>query len=325
MHSHSLSNWTHDHVFLGASHARNERRTWFVVGLTLAMMTGEIIGGTVFGSMALLADGWHMSTHAAAIGISALAYRYARRHMHDPRFAFGTGKLGELAAFASAVVLAMIALAIGYESLIRIGNPVPIAYGEAIAVAVLGLAVNLVCAWLLREDHDHHHHHHHHAHDHDDHHDHNHHAHHRDNNLRAAYVHVLADAATSVLAIGGLIVARSFGWVWIDPVVGFVGACVIASWAYGLIRDTGAVLIDAVPDRETEQKIRQLVEINGDRISDLHLWQVGPGHRAAIISIVTDQPQAVAVYKQRLAAIHGLSHVTIEVSACEGHDHARAA
>lgn len=158
MHSHSLNNWTHDHVFLGAAHARNERRTWFVVGLTLTMMTGEIIGGTVFGSMALLADGWHMSTHAAAIGISALAYRYARRHMHDPRFAFGTGKLGELAAFASAVVLAMIALAIGYESLIRIGNPVPIAYGEAIAVAVLGLAVNLVCAWLLREDHNHHHH-----------------------------------------------------------------------------------------------------------------------------------------------------------------------
>lgn len=325
MHSHSLSDWTHDHVFLGAAHARNERRTWFVVGLTLAMMTGEIIGGTVFGSMALLADGWHMSTHAAAIGISALAYRYARRHMHDPRFAFGTGKLGELAAFASAIVLAMIALAIGYESLIRVANPVPIAYGEAIAVAVLGLVVNLVCAWLLREDHDHHHHHHAHGHDHDDHHDHGHHAHHRDNNLRAAYVHVLADAATSVLAIGGLIAARAFGWIWIDPVVGFVGACVIASWAYSLIRDTGAVLIDTVPDRETEHKIRQLVEIDGDRISDLHLWQVGPGHRAAIISIVTDRPQAVAIYKQRLAGLHGLSHVTVEVAACENHDHARAA
>jgi len=324
MHSHSLNNWTHDHVFLGTAHARNERRTWFVVGLTLAMMIGEIIGGTVFGSMALLADGWHMSTHAAAIGISALAYRYARRHMHDPRFAFGTGKLGELAAFASAVVLAMIALAIGYESLVRIANPVPIAYGEAIAVAVLGLAVNLVCAWLLREDHDHHHHHGH-SHDHDDHHDHGHHAHQRDNNLRAAYVHVLADAATSVLAIGGLIAARAFGWIWIDPVVGFVGACVIASWSYGLIRDTGAILIDVVPDRETEHKIRQLVEIEGDRISDLHLWQVGPGHRAAIISIVTDRPQAVAVYKQRLAALHGLSHVTVEVAACEDHGHARAA
>ena len=323
MHSHSLNNWTHDHVFLGAAHARNERRTWCVVGLTLTMMTGEIIGGTVFGSKALLADGWHMSTHAAAIGISALAYRYARRHMHDPRFAFGTGKLGELAAFASAVVLAMIALAIGYESLIRIGNPVPIAYGEAIAVAVLGPAVNLVCAWLLREDHNHHHHGH--SHDHDDHHDHGHHAHDRDNNLRAAYVHVLADAATSVLAIGGLITARAFGWIWIDPVVGFVGACVIASWAYGLIRDTGAVLIDVVPDRETEHKIRQLVEIDGDRISDLHLWQVGPGHQAAIISIVTDRPQTAAIYKQRLAVLPGLSHVTIEIAACENHGHARAA
>ena len=226
-------------------------------------------------------------------------------------------------SFASAVVLAMIALAIGYESLIRIGNPVPIAYGEAIAVAVLGLAVNLVCAWLLREDHNHHHHGH--SHDHDDHHDHGHHAHDRDNNLRAAYVHVLADAATSVLAIGGLITARAFGWIWIDPVVGFVGACVIASWAYGLIRDTGAVLIDVVPDRETEHKIRQLVEIDGDRISDLHLWQVGPGHQAAIISIVTDRPQTAAIYKQRLAVLPGLSHVTIEIAACENHGHARAA
>ncbi len=327
MHSHSLNNWTHDHAFLGAAHERNERRTWLVVGLTLAMMTGEIIGGTVFGSMALLADGWHMSTHAAAIGIAALAYRYARRHMHDPRFAFGTGKLGELAAFTSAVVLAMIALAIAYESIVRVANPVPIAYGEAIAIAGLGLAINLICAWLLREDHSHHHHAHGHHDHHDDHdrHDHGHHGHHRDNNLRAAYVHVLADAATSVLAIAGLFAARAFNWVWIDPVVGFVGACVIASWAYSLIRDAGAVLIDVVPDRETEHKIRQLVEIDGDRISDLHLWQIGPGHRAAIISIVTDRPQAVAVYKQRLAALHGLSHVTVEVAACDNHGHAHAA
>lgn len=324
MHSHSLENWTHDHVFLGAAHARNERRTWLVVGLTVAMMVAEIIGGTIFGSMALLADGWHMSTHAAAIGIAALAYRYARQHAQDPRFAFGTGKLGELAAFTSAVVLAMIALFIAYESVVRVANPVPIAYGEAIAIAAVGLAVNLVSAWLLREDHGHHHHSHAHDHHDNDHHGHEHHGHHRDNNLRAAYMHVLADAATSVLAIGGLFAARAFNWVWIDPVVGFVGACVIASWAYGLIRDAGAVLIDIVPDEAAERKIRQLMEIDGDRISDLHLWQVGPGHRAAIVSIVTDRPQAVTVYRERLAALRNLSHITIEVMACESHRHARA-
>src|SRR3954468_407813 len=190
MHSHSLETWTHDHVFLGRAHARNERRTWLVVWLTLAMMVAEIIGGSLFGSMALLADGWHMSTHAAAIGIAALAYRYARRHRHDPRFAFGTGKLGELAALTSAVVLAMIALAIGYESLLRMLHPQPIAYGEAIGIAALGLLVNVVCAFLLRDDHQHHHSGHHHGHDHD--HDHAHGAqHHRDNNMRAAYVHVV--------------------------------------------------------------------------------------------------------------------------------------
>lgn len=320
MHSHSLENWTHDHVFLGAAHARNERRTWLVVGLTVAMMVAEIIGGTIFGSMALLADGWHMSTHAAAIGIAALAYRYARQHARDPRFAFGTGKLGELAAFTSAVVLAMIALFIAYESVVRVANPVPIAYGEAIAIAAVGLAVNLVSAWLLREDHGHHDHGH--AHEH---HDHEHHGHHRDNNLRAAYMHVLADAATSILAIGGLFAARAFNWVWIDPVVGFVGACVIASWAYSLIRDAGAVLIDIVPDEGAERKIRQLMEIDGDRIADLHLWQIGPGHRAAIVSIVTDRPQAVTVYRERLAALRNLSHVTIEVAACDNHGHTRAA
>jgi cation diffusion facilitator family transporter len=320
MHSHSIENWTHDHVFLGSGHARNERRTWLVVWLTIAMMIAEITGGTLFGSMALLADGWHMSTHAAAIGVAALAYRYARRHRHDPRFAFGTGKLGELAGFTSAVVLAMIAIAIGYESLIRLGHPQPIAYGEAISIAALGLIVNLVCAWLLRDDHSHHHHSHGH-HDHDDdhaHHDHGHehHAHHRDNNLRAAYVHVMADAATSVLAIGGLLLARAFGWVWIDAVVGIIGACVIASWAYGLMRDSGAILIDVVPDRAIAQAIRQRLEVEGDRICDLHLWQIGPGHQSAIISVVTDQPRPPAFYKARLAGIKSLSHVTIEVDQC---------
>lgn len=318
MHSHSLENWQHDHVFLGKQHARNERRTWLVVGLTIAMMVAEIAAGTIFGSMALLADGWHMSTHAAALGIAALAYRYARRHVHDPRFAFGTGKLGELAAFASAVVLATVALAIAYESVLRVANPVPIAYGEAIAVGVVGLAVNLICAWLLREEP--HHHHGDHAH-----HDHGHaHANATDNNLRAAYVHVLADAATSVLAIGGLIAARAFGWLWIDPVVGIIGSCVIASWAYGLMRDAGSVLIDVVPDAKIEQNIRSRMEIDGDRICDLHIWQIGPGHQAAIVSIIASDPQAPAVYKERLSGMKTLSHVTVEVTACKDGDCTKA-
>ena len=320
MHSHSLEKWTHDHVFLGSQHARNERRTWLVVWLTLAMMVAEIVGGSIFGSMALLADGWHMSTHAVAIGIAALAYRYARQHAHDPRFAFGTGKLGELAAFTSAIVLGMIAIMIAYESLNRIASPQPIAYDEAIAIATLGLVVNLASAWLLREDHDHHHHGH--THDHDDHshtdHDHTH--HHRDNNLRAAYVHVLADAATSVLAIAGLVLAKSLGWIWMDAAVGLVGSVVIASWAAGLMRTTGAILIDVVPDPKLAGTIRERLETDGDRVSDLHLWQVGPGHYAAIVTIVTDQPKPSESYKSRLAGVKNLSHVTVEVDQCVHRD-----
>ena len=311
MHSHSLDRWTHEHVFLGARHARNERRTWLVVGLTVAMMVVEIAGGSIFGSMALLADGWHMATHALAIGIAASAYLFARRYAHDPRFAFGTGKLGELAAFASAIVLAMIALLVAWESFLRLARPVPIAYGEAMAIAAVGLLVNLGSAWLLREDHAHHHHHHHEGDDHAHHHD------GADNNLRAAYLHVLADAATSVLAIASLALAWSLDWQWIDPVVGVVGACVIASWSYGLIRDAGAVLLDVVPDQGTASDIRRRLEIDGDRVSDLHLWQIGPGHRAAVVSIVTDRPQPPSVYKSRLSAVRGLSHVSVEVQPCE--------
>jgi cation diffusion facilitator family transporter len=316
MHSHSLENWTHDHNFLGAQHARNEQRTWLVVWLTLGMMVAEIVGGSLFGSMALLADGWHMSTHAVAIGIAALAYRYARRHADNRRFTFGTGKFGELAAFTSAVVLGMVAVMVAYESLLRMADPKPIAYGEAIAIAVLGLAVNLVSAWLLREDHDHHHHGHDHSHHHDLTHDHAHAHQHRDNNLRAAYVHVLADAATSVMAIAALILARAFGWVWIDPVVGLVGSLVIASWAYGLIKSAGAVLIDVVPDSSIADGIRSRLEVDGDRISDLHLWQVGPGHYSAIVTIVTDHPQPPASYKASLRELKQLSHVTVEVDRC---------
>jgi cation diffusion facilitator family transporter len=311
MHSHSLDQWTHDHVYLGPKHARNERRTWFVVALTAVMMVGEIVAGTLFGSMALLADGWHMATHAAALGIAALAYLFARRQAANPHFTFGTGKFGDLAAFASAIVLALIAIQIGFESVERLARPVPIAYGEAIAVAVLGLIVNLVSAWLLRESHDDHHHHgHSHSHSHG-------HSHgHRDNNLRAAYVHVVADAATSVLAIAALVAAMAAQWTWADPLVGIIGAVVIGSWAYGLIRDSGAVLLDVNSDKKLEGVIRDRLETRGDKVTDLHLWQIGPGHRAAVISLISDDPLPPADYKRRLSGLHGLSHVTVEVEIC---------
>lgn len=311
MHSHSIDQWTHDHVFLGTSHARHERRTWFVVALTAIMMVGEIAVGWLSGSMALLADGWHMATHAAALGIAGLAYLFARRQAGNSHFTFGTGKFGDLAAFSSAIILAMIAVQIAYESVDRLIHPVPIAYGEAIAVAILGLAVNLVSAWLLRDDHDHHHGHGH-SHDHGD--------HHHDNNLRAAFVHVMADAATSVLAIAALLLAMVSQWVWADPAVGIVGSVVIASWAVGLIRASGAVLLDVNADKALEGIIRDRIETKGDRVTDLHLWQVGPGHRAAVISVISDHPLPPATYKRRLGGLRGLSHVTIEVETCP-HEH----
>jgi cation diffusion facilitator family transporter len=307
MHSHSIDQWTHDHVFLGEAHARNERRTWFVVALTVAMMIGEITAGSLFGSMALLADGWHMATHATALGIAALAYLFARQHARSAHFSFGTGKFGDLAAFSSAIILGLIAVQIAYEGVQRLINPVPIAYHEAIPVAVLGLVVNLVSAWLLRDDHDHHHHGHSHAHD-----DH----HHHDNNLRAAYIHVLADAATSVLAIAALVVGMYAHWVWTDPLVGIAGSLVIASWAYGLIRDSGAVLLDASADKDLEAVIRDRIETKGDRVTDLHLWQVGPGHCAAVISVISDNPLPPATYKRRLGGLKRLCHLTIEVERC---------
>jgi cation diffusion facilitator family transporter len=308
MHSHTLDGWKHDHVFLGDAHERNERRTWFVVGLTATMMVVEIAGGTIFGSMALLADGWHMSTHAGALAIAAFAYRFARRHARDPRFAFGTGKLGDLAGFASAIVLALVALMIGYESAMRLFQPVPIHYAEATAIAVVGLLVNLLSAWMLGAGHDH---------DHD--HDHDHgggHHHDHDYNLRAAFWHVMADALTSVLAIVALLAAWSYGWSWADPAIGIVGALVIAHWSWRLIRDSGAVLLDAAPNRVLGDAIRGRLEIGHDRLADLHVWRLGPGHHAAIVSLVSDTPQPVEAYKARLADLHGLSHVTVEVLRC---------
>jgi cation diffusion facilitator family transporter len=302
-----MDDWRHDHVFLGAAHDRNERRTWLVVGLTAGMMVIEIAGGAMFGSMALLADGWHMSTHAGALAIAAFAYRFARRHACDPRFAFGTGKLGDLAGFASAVILALVALAIGYESAERLLQPVPIHYAEATAIAALGLVVNLLSAWMLGAGHEH---------DHD--HENDRHEHDHDHNLRAAFWHVVADALTSVLAIVGLLAAWSYGWSWADPVIGVVGALVIAHWSWRLIRDAGAVLLDAANNPQLDHAIRSRLETGDDRIADLHVWRVGPGHYATIVSLVTHDPLPVETYKTRLRGLARLSHVTVEVHRCHG-------
>ena len=294
-------------MFLGAAHDKYERQTWFVVALTAAMMVAEIVAGTVYGSMALTADGWHMATHAAALSISALAYRFARRHAEDSRFSFGTGKLGELAGFASAIILALIALLIAYESAIRLFNPVPIRFEEAMLVAVLGLAVNLLSAWLLSAGgtaapHDHAHH------DNGDGHAH---AHGHDSNIRAAFAHVAADALTSVLAIVALLGGRMYGWTWLDAVIGIVGAVVILRWSYGLIVSSAATLLDTVPDKKLAAEILRALEIGGDRVSDLHLWRLGPGHAGMIASMISDDPQNPDVYKRRLSGIAGLSHMTM--------------
>ena len=319
----------HSHVFLAAEHASSERRTWMVIWLCGAMMALEIVGGLLFNSIALIADGLHMSTHAGALLLAALAYTYSRRHADDERFTFGTGKLGDLAGFTSAVILAMIAVLIGYEAAIRFFNPRPIHFGEAIPIAVLGLVVNLASAWLLGGDHhqsssrhadhedaDYQHHadEHHQNRDHDhDHHD----AeadHGRDHNMRAAVVHVVADAAVSGLVIAGLIAARMLGWLWMDPLAGAIGAVVIASWSWTLIRDTGAILLDVNPDRKLTKRIRAIVEEAGDHVADLHLWRLGPGHLGAILSVVTRDGRDESYYRAKLATLPLLSHITIETA-----------
>jgi cation diffusion facilitator family transporter len=405
----------HEHVFLGAGHEKNERKTWAVIVLCGVMMLVEIIGGSLFGSLALIADGLHMSTHASAMLIAALAYSYARKHARDRRFVFGTGKLGDLAGFTSAIILAMIALFIGYQAVMRFIAPVPIHFGEAIPIAVLGLLVNIASVWLLGGgDHGHSHSRGHghgdgegleHAHDQEsrevrtasgvfalsifeagvspvfrmeprsgasmpsarcvavttvrpdglrqtfkfseregylestetipephafralvtlpsgaqsvefeehEHGDHSLDA--RDHNMRAAYVHVIADAAVSALAIVGLTLAKIFGWLWMDPLAGIIGALVIANWSYGLIRDTGAILLDICPTDRIERKIRAAIEAAGDRLLDLHVWRLGPGHFAAVVSVVTPMAQrGPRFYHDAFRQFQGLSHITVEV------------
>jgi cation diffusion facilitator family transporter len=406
----------HHHVFLGTGHEKNERKTWVVIALCSVMMVVEIVGGTMFGSLALVADGLHMSTHAGAMLIAALAYTYARRHAHDSRFVFGTGKLGDLAGFTSAIVLAMIAALIGYEAISRFLSPVPIRFAEAIPIAVVGLMVNIVSAWLLsggehpghshgQGDHEHEHSHgsesktiatdrgavelsifeqgvpprfrvrfagqpaagappmsletlrpdgtrqsfglvnrgdywesaqeipephefaailqlagvrhevafEEHSHDHAPHGSHSV-AAHRDNNIRSAYIHVIADAAVSVLAITGLVLARMFGWMWMDPLAGIVGALVIANWSFGLVRDTGRILLDMNPDPRMTDMLREAIESDGDRLVDLHLWRLGPGHLGALVSVQTDKSRDCTFYRERLKNYRTLSHVTVEVT-----------
>jgi cation diffusion facilitator family transporter len=306
--------------FLGSHHERNEHRTWLVVALTVVMMIGEIVGGTWYGSMALVADGWHMATHAAALGIAALAYRYARKHAQNPDFSFGTGKVGELAGFASAITLAVVAILICWEALHKLVSPGRIDFDQAGLIAIVGLLVNFVSALLLRDDH---HHHHGHSHDHDHDHDHDEdehvgagHDHARDTNLHAAYVHVLADALTSVLAILGLLAGKYLGWVWMDALIAVVGALVIAQWSISLMREAGRSLIDANDHGARRQQIRSALEGDGDaRVTDLHLWRLGPGHDGLLVSLESATAATPADYKARLAGLAGLSHITIEVNA----------
>lgn len=300
---------SHDHNFLSQSHDAHEKRTRYVVALTAATMILEIAAGWLTGSMALLADGFHMATHAGALGVAAWAYAFARRHAHDRRFTFGTGKVGDLAGFASALVLAIIALAIGFESVQRFFEPGRIAYAEATWVAAIGLAVNLASAWLLGHGADHHGHSHAHQHRHD---------HSHDNNLRSAYFHVLADALTSVLAIGALLAGRFLGWVWMDAAMGVVGAAVIGRWSWGLMRDTSEVLVDATDTGALEEEIREAIEDGDARIMDLHVWQVGPGRYSAIVSLVAAEPLSPAAYAKRMEIHEELVHLTVEAHRCAG-------
>jgi cation diffusion facilitator family transporter len=317
MHIYTLNKWQHDHNFTHID-PTNERKTLRVVLLTASMMTLEIAAGMAFGSMALLADGWHMGTHAAALGITLFAYRYASRHACDPHYTFGTGKISVLGGFASAVVLQIVALIMMFEAVKRLFTPQTIHFNEAIAVASVGLIVNLVSVRLLGSGHSHgqldHVHEEHHAQ-----HEHEHgHSHSDDHNLKAAYLHVLADALTSVLAIIALLAGSFFGWVWLDAVMGIVGGLVISRWAIGLLRETGKILLDGQSDANIVAQIRTLLENDADtRLCDLHVWQVGANEAAAIISLVTHYPRPVEHYRDLIKSIPALKHITVEINTCE--------
>lgn len=319
MHIHTLEKWQHNHDY-AVKNEKGERRTQYVLILTAIVMVIEIVAGSLYGSMALLADGWHMGTHVAAFMITIVAYRYARKYANSPVYTFGTGKVTVLGGFASAVALAVVALVMLIESLERIVSPQIIHFNEAIAVACVGLLVNIISAFLLKDDHSHHHHGHHHHHDDHPHHDHDHHDHDdhdQDHNLQAAYLHVLADAMTSVFAIAALVSGKYLGWGWLDPVMGMVGAVIITRWSFGLLKQTSPILLDASIDQDYQAAIKTTIENDADnRVADMHIWQVGANHYAAIISIVTHFPNTTEYYQGLLKRFDKLSHVTIQVNEC---------
>ncbi|SFH17647.1 CDF family Co(II)/Ni(II) efflux transporter DmeF [Modicisalibacter xianhensis] len=306
MHTHDVNAWRHDHTFDQDKFHSGERRTLIVVFLTLVTMFIEIVAGVVYGSMALLADGLHMGSHATALGIAAFAYAYARRHARDRRFSFGTGKVNALGGFTGAVLLVGFAVYMGIESVNRFFNPVAIVFDKAILVALVGLIVNGLSAWILG------------AHDHA--HEHGHEHHHHDHNRRSAYFHVLADALTSLLAIFALLAAKYLGWQWMDPMMGIVGTVLITRWSWGLLRDTSQVLLDRQA-HELDDEVRSVIETHAsDRISDLHLWSIGPGIYAGVIALVSNDPAPPHVYRTRLQQrLPQLVHVTFEVEPCPGH------
>lgn len=303
---HDVSDWQHNHDYRLDAQRRSERRTHWVIVLTAITMLVELVAGTLTGSMALLADGWHMATHVGALSIAAFAYYIARRYANSPRFTFGTGKVATLGGYTSAVALGLVALLMAIESILRLFEPETVQFREAMMVAWVGLGVNLLSAWLLGHTH-------HHDHDHDHHHDHVQH----DHNLRAAYIHVLADALTSVLAIVALWCGASFGWVWMDPLMGIVGAFVISRWALSLLCASGGVLLDAEDHSQVAEEIKAMIEADPDtRVADFHIWRVGPRSLACILSLVTHTPRHVSFYKEKLAQVPELEHLTIEINHC---------
>jgi cation diffusion facilitator family transporter len=308
----SVEKWKVSHDFV-VDHKTGEKRSLIVLWLTAITMVVEIVAGSMFGSMALLADGWHMMTHVAAFAITLFAYSFARKHKDDPDYSFSTGKVGVLGGFASAVALGTVALMMVMESLERFFNPAEIQFDQAIIVAVVGLLVNGASVFLLHDHHDHHGHDHHHDHAHDEHH------HHHDHNLMAAYFHVLADALTSILAIVALLIGKWLGWQWPDPAMGIVGALVIMKWAAGLMKQSSRILLDGSANEAQRKAVKEVIESDGDAmVSDLHIWKVSPQHSAVLLSVVAHKPCSPQAYKERLKDVGSFAHVSVEVNCCDG-------